>query len=346
MNKPIIAVTTGDPAGIGPETSVESLMQKKIYDVAKPFLIGNELIIRKAMDLKECKDFKLNIINDPSEGIYKHGVIDLIEPAQYDDNLIKELEYGKIQKLAGKISYDIIMKAIEFGNENKIDICATAPIHKEAIKLNDVKEAGHTEIFGNNTSSDFAITMFHTQNLRVFFLSRHVSLREARDLATKENTVENLEYINSVFQDLGVNNAKIALAALNPHASDGGLFGFEEERELVPAVEEAQAAGINAVGPVPADSVFYQGNNGMYDAILSLYHDQGHIACKTLDFEGTITLTWGLPFLRAGVDHGTAFDIAGKNIANYISMYNQIIIATDYWQIKNGFKKYDNKIKN
>lgn len=331
MKKPIVAVTTGDPAGIGPETSVEALMQKEAYEKTNPFLIGPKIVIEKALQIKDC-DFNLNIISHPSKGKYEFGTIDLIEPKQYNPDELKNIKYGEIQKIAGKISYDNIMKAIEFGNSKIIDICATAPIHKEAIKLNNIKEAGHTELFGNNTDSKYALTMFHTQNLRVFFLSRHISLREACDYVTKKRCVEFLKNIDSVFKKLGKSNPKIALAALNPHASDGGLFGYEEEQELKPAVTEAKRRDLNVVGPVPADSVFFQAKNGAYDAVLSLYHDQGHIACKTLDFEGTITLTWGLPFLRAGVDHGTAFDIAGQNTANYISMYNQIVVAADYWK--------------
>jgi 4-hydroxythreonine-4-phosphate dehydrogenase len=337
MTKPIVAVTTGDPAGIGPETSVESLMQKEVYEKSRPFLIGPKLIIERAMAVKNC-DFEVNVISEPSEGKYQFGTIDLIEPQQYDEAVLEGIQYGEIQKIAGQISYENVMRAIDLGNSDLIDICATAPIHKEAIKLNNIQEAGHTEIFGNNTDSKYSLTMFHTQNLRIFFLSRHVSLRQAIDCVTKENCVEHLENIDSVFKSLGKAHPKIALAALNPHASDGGLFGEEEEKELTPAVKEATSKGLNVVGPVPADSVFFQAKNDAYDAVLSLYHDQGHIACKTLDFEGTITLTWGLPFLRSGVDHGTAFDIAGQNKANYISMFNQIVIAADYWNQK---KKYE-----
>lgn len=341
MKKPYIAVTTGDPAGIGPETSVESLLQEDVYEVSNPFLIGPKIVIEKALKVKDS-NFEINIISEPSDGKYEFGTIDVVEAGNYDDEEVENIQYGEIQKLAGQIGYDNIMKAIELGNASKIDVCATAPIHKEAIKLIDVKEAGHTEIFENNTQSEFALTMFHTQNLRVFFLSRHVSLREACDLVTKETVVETVENIQKVFENLNVDTPKIAVAALNPHASDGGLFGNEEKNEIMPAINELKDKGLNVVGPVPADSVFYQGVQGYYDTILSLYHDQGHIACKTLDFEGTITLTWGLPFLRAGVDHGTAFDIAGKNIANYKSMYKQIVVSADYWLMKEGYKEYKN----
>lgn len=334
MNKPIVAVTIGDPAGIGPEISVETLQQKEVYENMNPFLIGDEYIIRRAMKLKEC-DFELNIITDPNEGKYTYGTIDLLETGEYASETI---EYGEVQKLAGQMSYDFVMKAIELGNQKKVDVVGTAPIHKRAIKLVGVAEEGHTEIFENYTDSDYALTMFHVRNLRVFFVSRHMSLKNAIDYATKERCVEDLSIIDNIFKKLGYDNPKIALAALNPHGSDNGLFGDEEARELEPAVRQSQENGINVVGPVPADSVFHLGLQGHYDAILSLYHDQGHIACKTLDFERAITITWGLPFVRSSVDHGTAFDIAGKNIANSVSMMESLLVAANYWKMQDDAK--------
>lgn len=330
MKRPIVAITIGDPAGIGPETSVETFQQEELYKQMKPFLIGAEGTIRKAMKLKDC-NFNLNIISEPNEGIYEYGTIDLLVTGDYDCDSI---EYGKVQKLAGQMSYDFVMKAIELGNSGKVDVVGTAPIHKEAIKLVGVKEEGHTEIFDNNTQADFALTMFHVRNLRVFFVSRHISLKKACDYATKERCLTTLGQIDQVFKEIGYENPKIALAALNPHASDNGLFGDEEARELKPAVKEAQEMGLNVVGPVPADSVFHLMLQGHYDAILSLYHDQGHIACKTLDFERAVTITWGLPFMRCSVDHGTAFDIAGKSKANYISLMESVMVASDYWRMK------------
>lgn len=330
MKKPIVAVTIGDPAGIGPETCVETLEQPEVYEKMNPLLIGAEGTIRRAMKLKNC-DYDLNIISDPSEGVYKIGTIDLITTGDYDCDSI---EYGKVQKLAGQMSYDFVMKAIELGNAKKVDVVGTAPIHKRAIKLVGVKEEGHTEIFDHNTKSDFALTMFHVRNLKVFFVSRHMSLKNAIDYASKDRCVKDLGEINQVLEGIGYEHPEIALAALNPHGSDNGLFGDEEEKQLIPAVKEANAQGLNVVGPVPADSVFNLMLHGHYDAILSLYHDQGHIACKTLDFEKAVTITWGLPFIRSSVDHGTAFDIAGKNIANYISLEESIMVAADYWKMQ------------
>lgn len=328
--KPIVAITIGDPAGIGPEITVDTIKEKKVYDTCNPFLIGSIDIIKRAMKIKNC-DFEINKINHPSEGKYQYGIIDVLETGEYD---CETIEYGKVQKLAGQMAYDYVVKSIELGMNKDIDVVATAPIHKEAIKLAGCPQAGHTEIYGDLTNSKYALTMFNCRNLKVFFVSRHKALKEACDYATKERVLDHVQQINTELEGIGIKNPTIAVAALNPHASDNGLFGTEEKDNLIPAVQAAQEQGINAVGPVPADSVFHLGLQGRYDAILSLYHDQGHIACKTLDYERSITITWGLPFMRSSVDHGTAFDIAGKNIAGSVSMIEATLVAVDYWKMK------------
>jgi len=328
--KPVVAITMGDPAGIGPEITVATLMEKKVYEESNPFLIGSIDIVKRAMKVKNS-NFEINKINHPSEGKFQYGVIDVLETGDYDCGSI---EFGKVQKLAGQMAYDCILKSIELGLNNDIDIVSTAPIHKEAIKLVGVKQAGHTEIYGDLTHSEYALTMFNCHNMKVFFVSRHMALKNACDYATKERVLEKVKQIHKELTDIGYENPEIAVAALNPHASDNGLFGHEEGDQLIPAVEGAKELGINAVGPVPADSVFFKHKNGSYDAVLSLYHDQGHIACKTLDFEKSITITWGLPFMRSSVDHGTAFDIAGKGIAGTVSMLEATLVPIQYWKKK------------
>ena len=250
-----------------------------------------------------------------------------METGDYDTDSI---EWGKVQKLAGQMAVDWIMKSIELGMNKKIDAVSTAPIHKEAIKLVGVKEPGHTEIYQHQTNSPYALTMFSCHKLRVFFVSRHMSLVDACHYATKEVVLENVVNIDKELRKIGIENPLIAVAGLNPHNGDHGLFGTEEITDLEPAVKEAQKMGINAVGPCPADSVFHIGKSGKYDAILSLYHDQGHIACKTLDFEKSVTLTFGLPFIRSSVDHGTAFDIAGKGIADEVSLIESTKVVAEY----------------
>ena len=253
------------------------------------------------------KELRYNRIEDPSEALFQYGTVDVLETGDYDTDSVR---WGEVQELAGRMSVDWIMKSIELGMDHKVDAVSTAPIHKRAIKLAGVKQPGHTEIYQDETHSPYALTMFSCHRLRVFFVSRHMSLVDACGYATKERVLEFVENIDKELRKTGIMEPLIAVAALNPHGGDNGLFGTEEIEQLIPAVEAARAEGINAVGPVPADSVFHIGKSGKYDAILSLYHDQGHIACKTLDFEKSVTLTFGLPFIRSSVDHGTAFDLS------------------------------------
>lgn len=329
MNKkyrPITALTMGDPAGIGPEICVGTMLDREIHEVCRPFMIGSIAIMEKAAKVLE-KKIKFNSITDPQEAKYEYGVIDIIETGNYDT---ESIEWGKVQALAGQMAIDWIMKSIALGQAGKIDAVSTAPIHKGAIKLVGIKEAGHTEIYQNQTHSEYALTMFSCHKLRVFFVSRHMSLVDACHYATKEVVLQSVINIDKELRKVGIENPLIAVAGLNPHNGDDGLFGTEEKDELEPAVKAAQERGINAIGPCPADSIFNIGKSGKFDAILSLYHDQGHIACKTLDFEKSVTLTFGLPFIRSSVDHGTAFDIAGKGIAGAVSMIESTKVVAQY----------------
>nr|WP_295263379.1 4-hydroxythreonine-4-phosphate dehydrogenase PdxA [uncultured Blautia sp.] len=324
--RPVTAITMGDPAGIGPEIVVGAMLDKELHECCKPFVIGSIAIMDRAAKVLG-RELKYNKIEDPEQAKYEYGTIDIMESGDYDTDSI---EWGKVQKLAGQMAVDWIMKSIELGMNKKIDAVSTAPIHKEAIKLVGVKEPGHTEIYQHQTNSPYALTMFSCHKLRVFFVSRHMSLVDACHYATKEVVLENVVNIDKELRKIGIENPLIAVAGLNPHNGDHGLFGTEEITDLEPAVKEAQKMGINAVGPCPADSVFHIGKSGKYDAILSLYHDQGHIACKTLDFEKSVTLTFGLPFIRSSVDHGTAFDIAGKGIADEVSLIESTKVVAEY----------------
>ncbi len=324
--KPITAITMGDPAGIGPETVVETMLEKEIHECCRPFVIGSVAIMERAAKILG-KELRYNRIQDPEEAKFEYGTVDIIETGEYDTDSI---QWGKVQALAGQMAIDWIMKSIELGMAKKIDAVSTAPIHKGAIKLVGIQESGHTEIYQHATNSPYALTMFSCHKLRVFFVSRHMSLVDACHYATKEVVLENVINIDKELRKVGIENPLIAVAGLNPHNGDNGLFGREEIDELEPAVKAAQEMGINAVGPCPADSVFHIGKSGKYDAILSLYHDQGHIACKTLDFEKSVTLTFGLPFIRSSVDHGTAFDIAGKGIAGAVSLIESTKVVSEY----------------
>ena len=324
--RPITAVTMGDPAGIGPEITVGMMLEPQIHEACRPFVIGSIAILERAAKVLG-KEIKINKIQDPAEAKYEIGTLDVMETGDYDTDSIK---WGEVQQLAGQMAYDFIVKSIDLGLAGKIDAVSTAPIHKQAIKLCGVKEPGHTEIYQHLTKSRYALTMFSCHKLRVFFVSRHMPLKDACSYASKEVVLQDVIDIDHELRNVGLENPLIAVAGLNPHNGDNGLFGTEELTDIGPAVEAAKAKGINCVGPIPADIIFHMGKMGKFDAILSLYHDQGHIACKTLDFEKSVTLTFGLPFIRGSVDHGTAFDIAGKGIAQCVSMIESTLVLAEY----------------
>ena len=324
--KPIIAIPMGDPAGIGPEITVRSLTKKEIYDVSKPLIIGDSQVIERAIDIVNA-DVTINEITSPEDGKYELGTIDVINLNNID---IDKLEYGEVSVQGGQGAFEYIKKSVELALAGQVDALATTPINKESLKAAEVPYIGHTEMLEDLAGSNDPLTMFEVRGMRIFFLTRHLSLKDAIGQMTKERVSDYLIRCDKALQRLGVENRRFAVAGLNPHSGEGGLFGMEEVEEIKPGIEMAVEAGINAVGPVPADSVFFQALNGKYDAVLSLYHDQGHIAAKMTDFHRTISITNGLPFLRTSVDHGTAFDIAGKNIAESISLEEAIKLAAQY----------------
>ena len=326
MQRPIIAITMGDPASIGPEIVAKALAEAAIYDVCQPLVIGDAGVLARA--LKSCGlSLTINAVAEPTEGRYQLGAIDLIDLANVD---LASLQWGKVQAQAGRAASEFIVRAIDLAKAGKVAAVATAPMNKEALKAAGVPFIGHTEMFGDLTGVADPLTMFETLSLRIFFLTRHVSLAKATTLVTKERVVDSLRRCTAALAQLGIDNPRIAVAALNPHAGEHGLFGDEEDLEVRPTVEQARAGGMNVFGPVPADSVFHFAAKGSYDAVLSLYHDQGHIAAKMLDFERTVSITNGLPFLRTSVDHGTAFDIAGTGKASAVSMVEAILSAARY----------------
>ncbi|MDP4094895.1 MAG: 4-hydroxythreonine-4-phosphate dehydrogenase PdxA [Bacillota bacterium] len=326
LDKPVIGIPIGDPAGIGPEIAIKALMHEELFDICKPLLIGNTKVLDKIIKTLGLY-CGINEVDYPDQGKYQKGTANVIN---IDVQGIEKVEYGKIQQLAGKAAYEFIVKSIELANEGLIDSVATTPINKEAIKAARINFIGHTEIFGALTGTEDPLTMFQVHNLRIFFLSRHVSIRKACDMVTRERLLDYIKRCSKALEMLGVRSGSLAVAGLNPHNGEHGLFGKDETEEITPAVEVAVEQGIDVTGPVPADSVFAQALKGKYSAVLSLYHDQGHIAAKTLDFEKTISLTIGMPFLRTSVDHGTAFDIAGTGSASETSMVEAVKLAAEY----------------
>lgn len=326
MKKPLIAVPIGDPAGVGPEIVAKSVASGDVFEAADCVIVGDKTIIENAIKIVG-EDLTVHVISEPEEGDYRKGILNLIDLGNVD---MAKFEFGKVNGMCGKAAYEYIAKCIELANKGKVDAVATTPINKESLRAGGINYIGHTEIFGALTETEDPLTMFETNGMRVFFLTRHVSLREMLDMITKDRIIDYVKRCMKALEKLGVTDGTMAIAGLNPHSGEHGLFGWEEVNEIMPAIEELQAEGYKVVGPIGADSVFHQAAQGRYNSVLSLYHDQGHIATKMLDFEKTIAITNGMPILRTSVDHGTAFDIAGKGIVSAVSMIEAILLAAKY----------------
>ncbi len=326
MKREIIGIPMGDAAGIGPEIVVKAIASDIVNEVTKPVVIGERKTLEKAMRFCDL-NLEVKEITDPSEGDYRKGIINLIDLKNIN---IEKLEIGKVQGMAGKAAFEYIKKSTELALAGKVAAIATTPINKESFKAGNVPYIGHTEVLEDLTNTKNPLTMFQVHDLRVFFFTRHVSLKRACELVKEGPLSEFIERCVEALHVLGITNPRLAVAGLNPHCGEHGLFGDEEVEEIIPAIEKARAKGINAAGPISADSVFYFGLKGSYDAVLSLYHDQGHIATKMVDFERTISITNNMPFLRTSVDHGTAFDIAGTGKASAVSMIEAILLAAKY----------------
>lgn len=324
--KPFIAVPIGDPAGIGPEIVTRAIAAQSVSETARCVVIGDQKVIAQAIEITGCQ-LEVNLIKKPKEGRYEKGILNLIDLNNID---MSEFAFGQVSAMCGKAAFQYIEKSIELANAREVDSVATTPINKESLKAAQINYIGHTEIFGALTNTEDPLTMFETNGLRVFFLTRHVSLRDMLDMIKKDRIVDYVKRCTEALQRLGVTEGTMAVAGLNPHCGEHGLFGYEEVEEIEPAIRELKEQGYDVTGPVGADSVFHQAAIGKYNSVMSLYHDQGHIATKTLDFDKTIAVTNGMPILRTSVDHGTAFDIAGTGKASAVSMIEAIILAAKY----------------
>ena len=324
--KPLVAIPIGDVAGVGPEITVKALALKEIFDAARCVVVGDKKIIENAIKITGT-NLSVNVIDEPEDGDYSEGVVNVIDLNNID---MDKFEFGKVQGMCGKAAYEYIEKSVQLANDRKVDAVATTPINKEALRAGGINFIGHTEIFGALTNTPDPLTMFEVRGLRVFFLTRHVSLRQACDMIKKDRIIDYVVRCTEALKRLGVTEGTMAIAGLNPHSGEHGLFGNEEVEEVMPAIEELKKMGYDVAGPIGADSVFHLALKGKFNSVLSLYHDQGHIATKTLDFERTIAITGGMPILRTSVDHGTAFDIAGKNIVSEVSMAEAILLAAKY----------------
>lgn len=324
-DRPLVAVTMGDPAGIGPEIVAKALAEPAVARVSRPLVVGDRGVMAKAVrDLG--LPLEVHRVARPAEGRYAAGTLDVLDLATVD---LAALRMGVVQAPAGRAAGEAVERAIGLAMAGEVDAIATAPLNKEALWAAGYPYPGHTEMLAALTGSPESLTMFVVGTLRIFFLTRHVSLRDAIAGITRERVRETLRVMGGVLRDLGFPSPRIAVAGLNPHAGEGGKMGDEEIREIAPGVQDARASGLDVSGPIPADSVFHLAAQGRFDAVLSLYHDQGHIAAKMTDFYKTVSVTTGLPFVRTSVDHGTAFDIAGTGVASPVSMIEAIRVAAE-----------------
>ena len=280
MKKPVIAIPIGDPAGVGPEIVAKSIASDEVFQIAVCVIVGDRKILEKAIEITG-ENLKINEIKEPDEAVDEKGVLNLIDLDNVD---MDTFAYGKVSGMCGKAAYEYIAKSIELANAGQVDAVATTPINKESLHAAEVPYIGHTEIFGALTHTEDPLTMFETNGMRVFFLTRHVSLRQMLDMIKKDRIIDYVKRCTKALERLGVKEGTMAIAGLNPHSGEHGLFGWEEVEEIMPAIEELKAEGYDVAGPIGADSVFHQAAQGKYTSVLSLYHDQGHIPTKTIGF--------------------------------------------------------------
>ncbi len=325
--EPIIGITMGDAAGIGPEIIVKALNERAIYKECKPIVIGDAKALEQAAAITGC-DVKIRRLAHVQEAEFQFGTIDCV-----DLNLLPDhLEIGKVSAAAGNAAFHYVEKAVELAVAGEIHAICTAPLNKEALHLGGHLYPGHTEILAELTKTEDFSMMLSTPNLKVIHLTTHVGLRKAIDLINPERTYNVIKLAHQTLSRAGFSQPKIAVCGINPHAGENGLFGEgEEEEKLVPAVNQARSEGINVTGPLPADTLFFLAARGDYDIVVACYHDQGHAPIKVLGIEAGVNITVGLRggIVRTSVDHGTAFDIAGKNIADARSMLAAIRSAIE-----------------
>lgn len=324
--KPIIGITMGDAAGIGPEIVDKALSSNELYKFCRPIVIGDTHVLLEAQKVARTA-LELHPVQSVSQARFTHGILDVIDLANIR---IAELRMGEPQAMAGRASFEYIKKAVELALAGEMGAITTAPISKEALNMAGYKYPGHTEILADLTGSkDFAM-MFVAGPLRVILATIHVPLKEAIDLIKKDRVLTTIRLAQESMRRFGVADPRIVVAGLNPHAGEAGMFGSEDADEIAPAVEAARDLNINVVGPLPADTVFYRANRGQFDIVVAMYHDQGCIPIKLLGFEFGVNITVGLPIVRTSPDHGTAYGRAGRKLgtANPRSLVEAIKIAS------------------
>lgn len=314
--KPIIGITMGDAAGVGPEIIVKSLQSEKVYEQSHPIVIGDAKMLKRAAEILKV-DLTIKLVNGNSDLTTRFG-----EVACYDLNILPEdLPFGKVSSEAGHAAFEYLRTAIELANEGRIDAICTAPLNKEALHKGGHIYPGHTEILAELTGTKDFSMMLSSPKLKVIHVTTHVGIIDAIKMINPERVYKVIRLAHETLTKSGMDQPKIGVCGINPHAGENGLFGYgEEEEKIIPAIERATEEGINVEGPLPADTLFFRAQRGDFDIVVAMYHDQGHGPIKVLGLEAGVNITVGLPIIRTSVDHGTAFDIAGKGVVDERSL--------------------------
>ena len=326
--RPLVGLTVGDPAGIGPEIVIKALCDPAVGRLVRPLIFADRVVLERTLELLDV-DLGLNPVSTAAEGIYAAGVADFVDVGE----LTEPIPYGVVSAAGGRAAMAYLERAVAAALAGQVVGLATAPLNKESLKAARIPFIDHTAMLKARAALREPMTLFMVRTLRIFFLTRHLPFAEISGAVTEDGIADALPLCDLYLRQLGLERPRLAVAALNPHGGEQGLFGREEMDVIHPAVRRMQKAGYRVSGPVPADAVFHQCLDGEYDGVLSLYHDQGHIAAKTLDFHRTVSLTMGLRFLRTSVDHGTAFDLAGRGMADPRAMVAAIEAAGKYARI-------------
>lgn len=321
-NRPLLAMTMGDPAGIGAEVIVKALERETVWQACRPLVIGDARWMAESVRIVGSLR-RVRVVSAVAEA-GRHETIDVLDLANVDG---QRLVRGRVSAEGGRAAYEYIERAVRLALDGQVDAIVTAPLNKEALHAAGKRYAGHTEILADLCGVKGTVMLLACERLRVSHVSTHVSLRAALDRITVERLLQVTRLTHDALGKMGFAAPRLALAGLNPHAGEGGLFGDEEITILTPAVAQAQQAGYNLRGPFPPDTIFWRASQGEFDAVIALYHDQGHIPMKLLGFFDGVNVTLGLPIIRTSVDHGTAFDIAGSGRADERSMVAALLLA-------------------
>ncbi len=340
---PLFGISMGDPASIGPEVTARAVISQEVLDICRPWVVGDVNVMRRVVQGMGL-EAEVVSVEDPEPAQFNAATINVLDLANVDMSRWKP---GEVNAMCGQAAFEYVRRVIELAMEGTVAATVTGPIHKESINLAGHAFGGHTEIYARYTNTDKVAMLLVEENLRVVHVSTHVSLREACDLVRKDRILDSIILLDQACKRIGIERPRLGVAGLNPHASDGGLFGHEEEREILPAVEAAQARGIQVQGPIPADTLFPKAIGGMYDGCVAMYHDQGHIPFKVVGFQWNesagrmksvrgVNITLGLPIIRTSVDHGTAMEIAGQYVASADAMQLAIAYAARLYRPQSG----------